>query len=175
MPVPIVPVLVLLGTLFGAAARKRLTKKKLAPAAAIMNEAPWRQRVLAAARAELGKDDPNPYAVEALGYRPTEDYEWCGLFALAILHWAGLAKDWLWELEKGFLYRLPTTTTPQPGDLFYIDAENHHGIVEEVQPDGRIVTLNGNSTDGKVARVVRDPSEIRAFYSITPLISKAST
>lgn len=39
---------------------------------------------------------------------------------------------------------------PKAGDLFYLPAaDNHIGIIEEVQDDGSILTLNGNSGPAK--------------------------
>ena len=127
-----------------------------------------RKAVLDAARAELGKTDPTPYEVSVLGYKSGK-VSWCGIFALAMLRKVGLT-NWLWELGRGFLYRLPQTKDPKPGDLFYMNALQHHGIVEDILPDGRVVTLNGNSDGGAVARVVREPSTIAAYYSIEPLV-----
>jgi hypothetical protein len=129
-----------------------------------------REDFLNRVRAELGKKDPTPYEVDALGYKPTSKLSWCGIFALSMLRQVGLT-NWKWEIGKGFLYRLPVTKNPLPGDLFYQHNQNHHGIVEEVRPDGMVVTLNGNSTGGAVARVVRQPSTIAAYYSIAPLLT----
>lgn len=133
----------------------------------------YRTALLDAARSQLGKTDPTPYLLDALGYVPTDRLSWCGIFALAMLHSVGLAKGLTWELGKGFLYRLPRTENPLPGDLFYMNANQHHGIVESFEPDG-VVTLNGNSVGGAVARVVRDPTTIAAYYSIQPLIDEVS-
>jgi CHAP domain len=44
---------------------------------------------------------------------------------------------------------LPAGSTPQPGDLIVWD--EHIGIVESVTPDGKIQTIEGNSSD-QVAR-----------------------
>jgi len=47
------------------------------------------------------------------------------------------------------------TGTPQPGDLIVWD--EHIGVVESVLPDGRILTIEGNSSD-QVSRRVHDAS-----------------
>jgi CHAP domain len=47
------------------------------------------------------------------------------------------------------------TGTPQPGDLIVWD--EHIGVVESVLPDGRIQTIEGNSSD-QVSRRVHDAS-----------------
>lgn len=51
---------------------------------------------------------------------------------------------------------LPNTVTPQPGDLIVFD--EHIGVVESVLPDGRVQTIEGNSSD-QVARRQHAPSE----------------
>lgn len=142
------------------------------------SESYWRELVLKKARAELGSTDPTPYYATALGYQPEGDEEWCGVFALAMLKAAGLAPEWMWEVPEGFLYRLPRAKTVQPADMFYSEKRNHHGIVEQLNRDasGRIETvqtLDGNSVGGAVARNVRSPEEISAYYSIAPLIEEA--
>jgi len=47
---------------------------------------------------------------------------------------------WSWAQGAG-----RTTQDPQPGDLVVWD--EHIGIVESVQPDGSITTIEGNSSD----------------------------
>lgn len=133
-----------------------------------------RAAVVAAAVGELGKSDPQPYVDDALGYHTEASYSWCGLFALWVLHRAGLAKSWRWELGRGFLYRLPRVppnTFPKPGDIAYFDQPyQHHAIVESVDPIAMTVTIiNGNGTNGVVTRSTVPISEPTAFYSIDPL------
>lgn len=136
-----------------------------------------REQFLEAARAELGNDDPERYFHWAVLKKVTGHLDWCGIFILAILKQQELAPaDWWWAFgenkQYGFLFRLPRTTTPRPGDLYYIDApKRHHGIVEEVFEDA-IATIDGNSWGGAVARNRRTLVEVSAFYSIEPLCTR---
>ena len=67
----------------------------------------------------------------------------------------GLVDDvWAWGQRAG--KAIPAGSgTPQPGDLIVWD--EHIGVVESVQPDGRITTIEGNSSD-QVARRSYDAS-----------------
>lgn len=103
--------------------------------------------------------------------------DWCGAFVLWTLHQAGLGKDILWEFgppNYGFLYRLPHTSTPQPGDIAYFDTNQHHALVTDVGLiGGRLGLLNGNGTGGAVTGSTIAPSQAAGFYSIQPLIDEA--
>lgn len=164
MPLPVLPAILTLLSL------ATLRKRKGTSASPDADD--YRTRFLEAVRGELGVTDPSVYYDSALGYQPTTPVSWCGLFVLAMLHRVGLAQGIMWQLGKGFLFRLPTTKSPVPGDLIYLHEDQHHGIFECKNPDGTISTLNGNSTGGAVARVNRDPKTIAAYYSITPLIEE---
>jgi hypothetical protein len=134
-----------------------------------------RQRVLAAARAELGHVGGDRYFAAVAPGLVGSKADWCGVFALAMLHEAGLALDREWVIEKGFIlvgpHPLHTTTDPKPGDLIYIDQPfQHEGIVERVEGD-TIHTLDGN-TRNTVAAHERPRSSITAFYSIEPLLAE---
>jgi hypothetical protein len=67
----------------------------------------------------------------------------------------GLVDDvWAWGERSG--KAIPAGSgTPQPGDLIVWD--EHIGVVESVQPDGRITTIEGNSSN-QVARRSYDAS-----------------
>jgi hypothetical protein len=168
MPLPVLPAILTLLSL-------ATLRKRKGTSSARSDASDYRTRFLDAVRGELGVSDPSVYYDSALGYQPTQDLSWCGIFVLAMLHRVGLALGIRWEVGKGFLFRLPTTEQPKPGDLFYQHDKNHHGVVESVKPDGSIVTLNGNSAGGQVARVVRRPETIAAYYSIAPLIAEAQS
>ena len=61
---------------------------------------------------------------------------------------------WAWAERSG--KAIPAAgATPQPGDLIVWD--EHIGIVETVLPDGRVQTIEGNSSDA-VTRRVHDAS-----------------
>jgi cell wall-associated NlpC family hydrolase len=55
-------------------------------------------------------------------------------------------------------------TRPQPGDLILFGGR-HVGIVEAVEPDGAIRTVEGNYQQG-VSRVLRSPSEATGFVRL---------
>jgi hypothetical protein len=60
-----------------------------------------------------------------------------------------------WAQRTGKAIPNGSGVTPQPGDLIVWD--EHIGIVESVLPDGRVQTVEGNSSD-KVSRRVHDAS-----------------
>jgi hypothetical protein len=135
-----------------------------------------RQLVIDVARAELGHVGGDKYFAEEFPDYLGQKKDWCGVFALRSLHQAGLALDRHWIDGKGFiltgLHPLPTTKSPEPGDLIYIDKPfQHQGIVQRVNGD-RIITIDGN-TRNTVAEHDRARSDITAFFSIAPLLAEA--
>ena len=71
----------------------------------------------------------------------------------------GLVADvWSWGQRTG--KSLPAGSTPQPGDL--IVWPNHIGIVEAVLPDGRVQTIEGNSSD-QVSRRTHEASSALGY------------
>lgn len=59
-----------------------------------------------------------------------------------------------WAQRTGRSYQLGAGRTPQPGDLIVWD--EHIGMVERVLPDGKIQTIEGNSSN-QVSRRVHGP------------------
>ena len=128
-----------------------------------------RKRIISIAKGELGESAWHKY-LEGVAADPGGPIAWCGIFALWVLHQAGLGEDVLWKYDgRGFLSRLPQTSDPQPGDLAYISAKQHHAIVEKVVGND-VYTLDGNSRGRQVAANVRPRSTFAAFYSIQPLL-----
>jgi hypothetical protein len=131
-----------------------------------------REKILRIARKEVGNTNWMKYTPGVTSQTPTHSFSWCGVFALWVLKRAGLAKQIFWDLKNGvgFLQYLPVTSSPQPGDIAYINQPyQHHAIVERV--DGsNIYTLDGNSEGDMVRQNVRPRSAFSAFYSIEPLI-----
>ncbi len=115
-----------------------------------------RSQVVAIAAGELGEQNPAKYyqtvAPMYLGTKPNEK-AWCGVFALWCLNQAGVA-DWTWVDGKGFLYRLPTTGLPEPGDIAYFTHLSHHAIVERVG-NGKVYTIDGNTMTAPKEGVTR--------------------
>jgi len=102
--------------------------------------------------------------------------EWCGAFALRCLHEAELAKSVKWAFgppHYGFLYRLHTTTTPEPGDIAYLDKPwQHHAIVTDVEGD-TVHTIDGNQGSEAPIKTHAAPlHDWTAFYSILPFITE---
>jgi hypothetical protein len=133
-----------------------------------------RSRVISIAAGRIGTPDASSFW-SVCGHEPFDKRKaWCGIFALWCLTEAGLA-DFRWEFGKGFLYRLPRTSDPQPGDIGYIDAPfQHHLIVEHIDTgpaEHRIQSIDGNTP--LVSRKTRPLSKVTAFYSIEPLILAA--
>lgn len=102
---------------------------------------------------------------------PPED--WCGAFVLWALHSAGLALGTKWAVGLGFLYRLPKTNSPKPGDIAYLEHMQHHALVTAVNGE-QISLLNGNGYGGRITPSTMQRSAITAFYSIDPYIQQLS-
>lgn len=135
-----------------------------------------RQLAARAALSQLGRSNADPYWRDVLspGYPPASyPKDWCGGFVLWALHQAGLGRDILWAVGSGFLGRLPPTRHPEVGDIAYFDNNQHHAMITDVHPDGRLSLVNGNGTAGQVSASVILPSQAAAFYSIQPLIDAA--
>lgn len=133
-----------------------------------------RQRVLDAALAEPSiAPRVDSYWQDALaGASPPYPPDWCGAFVLWALHQAGLAKDVTWTISKGFASQLPTTENPEPGDVAYFAANQHHALVLSVSPS-QVTLLNGNGSQGHITRSTVPRNEVAVFYSIEPLLRDA--
>ena len=121
------------------------------------------QRMLAAAQAELGQAEQPPGSNDSpriAEYRTATAGSnvgpWCAFFVSWAAKQAGAPVG---EMGQGFgavsaLHAwgqrtgraLPPGTTPQAGDII-VWGGRHIGIVEAVLPDGRIQTIEGNSSD----------------------------
>lgn len=151
---------------------------------------PGRQRVAEVALSQVGKGGNGDYmqlylvpgdTVEASYVRPADAVNkppvgggvfWCGIFALWVLHQAGLIRDVKWKWGEGFASMLPQTQNPKCGDIGYMDAWNHHDIVLGVEGD-YVHTVDGNdggSPGGIVKENMQPRSKFAAFYSIGKLV-----
>ena len=139
-------------------------------------------RVLAAAQSQLGAAEQPPgsndgpqiaaYRTAVAGAQPGEP--WCAYFASWAAAQAGVplgaagqglgsvAEITDWAQQTGRY--LPPSAPPQPGDLILFGDE-HVGIVESVQPDGSLVTVEGNYSDA-VSRVHRSAAEATGFVRL---------
>lgn len=130
-----------------------------------------RDQVARAAASQVGLTDPTPYVEDALGQSTSNEYEWCGMFALWAIHQAGLLPGVLWKVGEGFaseyLRQIPASQLGA-GDVVYWDQPyQHHAVVEWVDHDrGLMSTINGNGVGGSVTRVVRAIAGADGYYSI---------
>jgi len=69
---------------------------------------------------------------------------------------------WSWAERSG--RALPARATPQPGDLIVWD--EHIGVVERVDPDGTIHTIEGNSGDRVAQRAYAPGGAIVGFVRV---------
>lgn len=161
-----------------------------------------RAEIMRVATAELGdqgKGSPRvreywrrvmPALAESQISYACKNEEWCGVFALWCLHEAGVtAVPWhirgltldpetgVKAQNSGFVYRLPKTAEPQPGDVF-VGPPNlyHHGLVERrYTPEGGkpwLASVEGNTPT--VRRRDRPaPGKGWNYYSIEPWLRAA--
>jgi hypothetical protein len=129
-----------------------------------------RTLVVDLATAEIGKSDATKYWREALQSGPPYPLHWCGAFALWALREAKLT-GWHWAIGKGFLWRLPRTKNPKPGDMGYQDQPfQHHFVVTEVG-EHTFTSVDGNQGNPGVQLRNRKMDVYKyAFYSIEPLL-----
>jgi hypothetical protein len=134
-----------------------------------------RETVLQIANEYIGECDPLPFfedcARQFVDDRSWTERSWCGIFALYCLRKAGLV-DWTWQTGVGFLYRLRSVSLPEPGDIAYFGANQHHAIVVEVA-QGKAKMINGNGYPKPrrgVTVTTRPLSDAAAYYSIGKLI-----
>jgi hypothetical protein len=137
------------------------------------------QRALAAAQGELGVTEQPPGSNDGpriAQYRSAvagayAGGPWCGYFVSWAAAQAGapigdggrgegsVAGIVAWAQRTGRL-----TSQPQAGDLILFGTR-HVGIVESVNADGTLTTIEGNSSDG-VHRRVHNPSEATGFVRL---------
>lgn len=145
----------------------------------------YRGAALSAAVSQLGQGNLAEYWSSALG-KPQQaplKLAWCGIFVLRNLHEAGLATHVFWQLGLGFLttperkWLLPQTESPQPGDIGYQGSPfQHHFMVESVDPDGRVHSVDGNSgAHSSVNRCTHPLGNGCVYFSIAPLIAMVGT
>jgi hypothetical protein len=137
------------------------------------------QQVLAAAESQVGQAEEPPGSNDgpSLGmYRSAvagaqSGQPWCAYFASWAAAQAGhplgeegqgygsVAEITSWAARTGRL--LSASATPQAGDLILF-GDRHIGIVESVNADGSLTTVEGNYSNA-VSRVHRSPAEATGF------------
>jgi hypothetical protein len=102
------------------------------------------------------------------------DKSWCGAFALRCLRRTLPAcADWTWKPGVGFLevHGLKKVSLPEPGDVAYYGANQHHAIVVSAQ-NGHVTIVNGNGMPAPLEGVTittRPISDAAAYYSLRGL------
>ena len=139
-------------------------------------------RVVAAAQGEVGQAEQPPGSNDSpriAMYRSATAGNpgvgpWCAYFASWAARQAGaplgnqgqgfgsVDQLWAWAQSSGRAYS-GSTQQPQPGDLIVF--HEHVGIVESVLPDGRIQTIEGNSSD-RVSRRVHAPGDAVGYVRV---------
>ncbi len=137
------------------------------------SDARVRALIVGNAYAQIGGVTVSDYWRSALGkgWQGPFPKHWCGAFCLAMLHSVGAATDVLWEVGKGFLFRLKATKRPEPGDIVYFDKPfQHHALFARYDGDS-IITVDGNQGfPHPVREVCRDRDRPTAIYSIASLL-----
>lgn len=122
-----------------------------------------RQLVCFVAKSQLGLGDATKYwnGIVAKPYPAS----WCGAFCLWCYHRVGVARGVNWLVGTGFLYRYPTTTSPQKGDVAYFLKYQHEAMVVGVSGED-ISLINGNGNGAVVTRGTVKKSAVTAFYNV---------
>ena len=136
------------------------------------------------AEAQLGQTEQPPGSNDGpaiAAYRTatagaTAGEPWCAYFASWVANQAGaplgdqgqglgyVGDIWSWAQQHGRAIPNAPGVVPSPGDLIVFG--NHHvGIVDQVLPDGRIETIEGNY-ENKVSQVIRSPSEATGYVQM---------
>ena len=174
------PVLPATGT--GASAFAQLLAAAGVPLASPLSAGGSSSGVVAAAESQVGQTEQPPgsndgpaiamYRGAVQGAQAGEP--WCAYFASWAARQAGtplgdagqgfgsVAEITDWAQRTGRY--LPASSMPQSGDLILFGTD-HVGIVESVNADGSLTTIEGNS-DQAVCRVHRMPSEATGYVRI---------
>jgi hypothetical protein len=78
--------------------------------------------------------------------------------------YASVSQVWSWGQRTGRAVPNGPGVRPQPGDLI-VWGGRHIGIVEGVLPDGRVQTIEGNSSD-RVSRRVHPPGSATGYVRL---------
>jgi hypothetical protein len=156
----------------------------VAPAATPTGNSPA-ARMVAMAQAEVGQAEQPPGSNNSpriAQYRSATagapgPGPWCAYFTSWLARGAGVPVGdqgqgfgsvdalYAWAQKSGRAIPTSTGQDPKPGDLIVWD--EHIGIVESVLPDGRIQTIEGNSSD-RVSRRVHAKGDAIGYVRLSP-------
>ncbi|GHO57217.1 CHAP domain-containing protein [Ktedonobacter robiniae] len=131
-----------------------------------------RAKIVAAARSRLGDKE---WGNNCNHYGPCE--EWCALFATWTWRQAGIdystayVPDFMdYGRKHGTLHQ--GLSNPQPGDAIIFSTgegpHGHVGIIVEVKPDGKVISIEGNSSN-KVSQI--GPYSLHGGRDTTAIVS----
>jgi surface antigen len=121
--------------------------------------------IVVTAKSEIGTHEgsarANSYGATVGLYISTHDYAWCAAFVSWLMAETGATTyrsasvgDWI-AVARAADYGLSVTDTPRPGDLVAFDwdgngdfayGNRHIGLVASVGKDGRVRTIEGNTS-----------------------------
>jgi hypothetical protein len=156
----------------------------VAPAATPTGNSPA-ARMVAMAQAEVGQAEQPPGSNNSpriAQYRSATagapgPGPWCAYFTSWLARGAGVPVGdqgqgfgsvdalYAWAQKSGRAIPTSTGQDPKPGDLIVWD--EHIGMVESVLPDGRIQTIEGNSSD-RVSRRVHAKGDAIGYVRLSP-------
>lgn len=158
-----------------------LREAQAVPPGALFGSADTAARIVGVAREEIGQAEMPPGSNDSpriAAYRSATAGSgvgpWCAYFTSWVARQAGAplgdggegfgSVDALYAWAQRSGKALPATgAVPRPGDLIVFD--EHIGVVEGVLGDGRIQTIEGNSSD-RVAQRVRSPGEAIGYVRL---------
>ena len=154
----------------------------------------WADDVIAVAESQLGyEESTDNYTVtesgEVKGYSRYGDWygdkygDWCAMFVSFCLNYAEISEDeipyeancqnWVEKLQKLEIYEKSGSYEPEKGDLIFFEISrdgvaDHVGLVTETTNDGKIKTIEGNTSD-KVAYMTYDAEDESILgYGVLP-------
>lgn len=144
---------------------------------AVSTEDQIRERIVDAARSQLGRTEAGVYwsAVLPIDDRPPYPRSWCGAGYLWCLHQAHPGfRTVRWRRGFGIssafaasVLPFPVTAEPKPGDMAYFAKNQHHAVVEDVQ-GGLVRLINFNGANGRVTQTQSALKAPACYYSIGP-------
>lgn len=124
-------------------------------------------------RAEMAAPDSEKYWADVWSAGGPHPKAWCGALILWAMRQVGLTEaHWQAGLALPGQLSLPTTNTPQVGDIAYFTKNQHQAAVSEILGNGVYAILNGNAAGGAITETETSTGKVAAFYSIQPLIDR---